>query len=43
MSIDFHELAMTGMMVLRQGYALDFLSSDVRKHAKGWIARDGGY
>ena len=30
-SIDFHEYAMISMMVLSQGYALDFVSFDVRK------------
>ena len=34
-SIDFHEHAMTGMMVLRQGYALVFVSSDARKPFQG--------
>jgi len=33
--IDFHEHAMTGMMVLRQGYALVFLYSVVRKPCQG--------
>ena len=35
MSIDFHEHAMTSMMVLRQVYALGFLSSDARKPCQG--------
>ena len=35
-SIDFHERAMTGMMVLRHGYALVFVSFDVRKPCK-WM------
>ena len=30
-SIDLHEHDMTDMMVLRQGYALVFVSFDVRK------------
>ncbi|MCY6488315.1 hypothetical protein, partial [Actinobacillus pleuropneumoniae] len=30
-SIDFHENAMIGMMVLRHGYALVFVSSNARK------------
>ena len=34
-SIDFHEHAMTYMMVLRHGYALVFGTSDVRKPFKG--------
>ena len=34
-SIDFHEHIMTGMMVLRQGYALVFISSDARKPCQG--------
>jgi len=34
-SIDCQEHAMTGMMVLRQGYALVFVSSDVRKPCQG--------
>ena len=35
MSIDFHEHAMTGMMVLRQVYALVFISSNARKPFQG--------
>jgi len=35
MSIYFHEHVMTNMMVLRQGYALVFVSSAVRKHFQG--------
>ena len=34
-SIDFHDHAMVVMMVLRQGYALVFVSSDARKHFQG--------
>ena len=36
-STNFHEHAMTGMMVLRQVYALVFISSDARKS----LPRDG--
>jgi len=35
MSIDFHKHAMTGMMVLRKGYALVFRSFNVRKPSQG--------
>ena len=34
-SIDFHEHAMTGMMVLRKGYALVLRPSDARKPCQG--------
>ena len=34
-SIDFHEHAMTGMMVFKQGYALVFGPSDARKPYQG--------
>ena len=34
-SIDFHEHAMTDMMVFRQGYALVFGTSDARKPCQG--------
>ena len=34
-SIDFHEHAMTDMMVLRQVYTLVFISSDVMKPYQG--------
>jgi len=34
-SIGYREHAMTSMMVLRQVYALVFVSSNVRKHCKG--------
>lgn len=36
-SIDYHEHVMTGRMVLRQRYALVFVSSDARKP----LPRDG--
>jgi len=41
-SIDFHEHAMTNMMVLRQVYALVFLFSNSRKPFQGWTPWDGG-
>jgi len=34
-SIDFHQHAMTNMMVLMQGYALDFVSFGARKPCQG--------
>ena len=43
MSIDFHEHAMTSMMVLRQGYALVFVSSDARKTCQGMDCPGWGY
>lgn len=42
MSIDFHDHAMIGMMLLRQGYTLVFGSSDARKHFQ-WTDRPSDY
>lgn len=39
-SIDFHENVVTNMIILRQGYALGFVSSMQGNLAKGWTARD---
>jgi len=42
-SIDFHEHAMTDMMVLRQVYALVVDLPMRGSLSKGWITRDRGY